>query len=99
MKNDDIEVKVQLGILKPLQQVFDAIVDPEKMSKYFISWGSDRMESEKDIDWRWDDVGVQLPVKVKQVIQGEKKDLQRSQFGAASPAISQMGFDDVTLRS
>jgi uncharacterized protein YndB with AHSA1/START domain len=69
MKNDDLEVKVQLVILKPAHQIFEAIVDPEKMSNYFISWGSDRIEAEKNIDWRWDDVGVQLPVKVQQVVQ------------------------------
>jgi uncharacterized protein YndB with AHSA1/START domain len=68
MKNNNLKVKVQLRILKPVQQVFEAIVDPEEMSKYFISWGSGRMDREKYIDWRWDDVNVQLSIKVEEVV-------------------------------
>lgn len=71
MKNDTLEVKVQLGILKPVHQVFEALVDPVEMAKYFISSGSDRMDSGKNIDWRWDDIGVKLPVKVQQVVQDQ----------------------------
>lgn len=69
MKNNVLEVKVQLGILKPVHQVFEALVDPVEMSRYFISSGSDRMDNNKNITWRWDDVGVKLPVKVQQVVQ------------------------------
>ena len=68
MKNDDLEVKVQLGILKPTRDVFEAIVDPEKMSKYFISRGSDRLDRSHDIAWHWDDVGVELSIRVKEII-------------------------------
>jgi len=35
MSEERIKTKVQMGILKPAHQVFEAIVDPEKMNKYF----------------------------------------------------------------
>lgn len=69
MGSDTLQVKVQLKILKPIHQVFEAIVNPAEMSKYFISSGSDRLDTGKTVTWRWFDVGVQAPVKVQQVVQ------------------------------
>lgn len=45
MSTGNLEVKVQLSISKPVHEVFEAIVDPYKMSGYFISSGTDRMET------------------------------------------------------
>ena len=39
-----LTIETKLQILKPAAKVFDAIVDPAKMSNYFISQGSGRME-------------------------------------------------------
>jgi uncharacterized protein YndB with AHSA1/START domain len=36
----DFEVNVRERILKPVNEVFDAVVDPNKMSNYFISGAS-----------------------------------------------------------
>ena len=38
----DLEVKAEVRIGKPAAEVFEAIVDPAKMSGYFISSGSGR---------------------------------------------------------
>ena len=69
VESETLQVKVQLKILKPVHQVFEAIVNPAEMSKYFISSGSDRLDTGKAVTWRWDDVGVQAAVKVQQVVQ------------------------------
>ena len=36
-----------MGILKPAHEVFEAIVDPDKMNKYFITTSTGKMESGK----------------------------------------------------
>jgi len=36
MSEERIKTKVQMGILKPAHQVFEAIVEPDKMNKYFV---------------------------------------------------------------
>jgi len=38
-----------MGILKPAHQVYQAIVNPEKMNKYFITTSTGRMESSKTL--------------------------------------------------
>ena len=36
MSNDKLEIKASLMIVKPAHEVFEAIVDPAKMTNYFI---------------------------------------------------------------
>jgi uncharacterized protein YndB with AHSA1/START domain len=62
-----LKVKVEKKISKPIHEVFEAIVNPEKMSNYFISSASGQLEEGKTIIWRWDDVGAELPITVKKV--------------------------------
>src|ERR1700687_2478834 len=61
-----LQVKTQLAIAKPPCDVFEAIVNPEKMSNYFISSGSGRMESKKMVHWNFD-VGAGLDATVLRV--------------------------------
>lgn len=49
MTPSTLEIKAAIQIQKPLHEVFEAIVDPEKMSNYFISKASGRMEEGKQI--------------------------------------------------
>ncbi len=61
------DVKVRERILCPISVVFDAVVDPAKMSHYFISRASGPMETGKTITWEFDDVGAQLRINVIEV--------------------------------
>ena len=61
-----LQVKTQLEIAKPAHEVFEAIVDPEKMSHYFISSGSGRMQAGKSLQWRFEKGGA-IDVKVERI--------------------------------
>jgi uncharacterized protein YndB with AHSA1/START domain len=63
----DLQAKAELRVAKPAAEVFEAIVDPVKMSGYFISKGSARLEAGKTIQWTWGDVGAEASVKVLEV--------------------------------
>ena len=67
MSEDTIKAKVQMGILKPANEVFEAIVDPEKMNKYFITTSTGRMESGKTLTWSWEDFDATMDIKVKEI--------------------------------
>ena len=67
MAEDKIRAKVQMGILKPANEIFEAIINPEKMSKYFISGSTGKMESGKNITWTWEDFGAELQIKVGKI--------------------------------
>jgi uncharacterized protein YndB with AHSA1/START domain len=64
---NQLEIKAGLKILKPREEVFEAIVDPKKMSGYFISKSSGRMETGKTLIWQFPEFDMQFPVRVEKV--------------------------------
>lgn len=69
MTDNRIKAKVQLGILKPAEEIFDAIVNPDKMTKYFISESTSKMESGKTLTWKWTDYVGEHEIKVGKIEQ------------------------------
>jgi len=67
MTEDRIRVKVRMGISKPASEIFEAIVNPELMSKYFISASTGKMESGKTLTWSWPDFDGDIQIKVGKV--------------------------------
>jgi uncharacterized protein YndB with AHSA1/START domain len=60
----NFEVKTKIKILKPVSDVFEAIVDPAKMSNYWFSSGSGRLEQGKTVTLRYDEYDAKLDIKV-----------------------------------
>ncbi len=67
MKNKSLDIKVAIQILKPLDEVFEAIIDPVKMSNYFISKSSGKMEEGKIIKWQFPEFKAEAPVRVGKI--------------------------------
>ena len=63
MKENNLEIKVSIQIRKPVNEVFEAIADPAKMSEYFISKGSGRIEEGKILTWRFPEFDMEFPVR------------------------------------
>jgi len=67
MKNQTLEIKVALQIQKPVNTVFEAIVDPEKMSHYFISESSGRMIEGKQVRWMFPEFDEEVTIRVGKI--------------------------------
>lgn len=67
LENQTLEVEVALQILKPVDVVFEAIVDPVKMSNYFISKSSGRMVEGKELRWSFPEFDEEFPVRVGKI--------------------------------
>ena len=67
MKNEMLEIKVALQISKPINVVFEAIVNPEKMSNYFISKGSGVMKEGKELIWNFPEFDMDYSVRVGKI--------------------------------
>src|SRR5258706_13359455 len=65
--NQKLEIKVGLKMQKPPHEVFEAIVDPSKMSNYFISKSTGRMEQGKTVTWQFPEFDMQFPVRIHEV--------------------------------
>lgn len=57
-----LESKASIQILKPVEEVFEGIVDPAKMTKYFISESSGRLETGKEVIWQFPEFVEKFPV-------------------------------------
>lgn len=62
-----LEVKAAIQILKPVHEVFEAIVDPAKMSNYFIDKGSGRMEEGRQLTWHFPEFDGDVPIRVGRI--------------------------------
>lgn len=59
--------KAHVRIDKPISEVFDAVVNPDKISKYFVSSASASMIEGTTVTWSWADVGASGTVHVEKV--------------------------------
>ena len=65
--NQKLEIKVGLKMAKPEHEVFEAIVDPDKMSNYFISESTGRMEEGATLTWQFPEFDMKFPVRVDKI--------------------------------
>ncbi|MCA5005121.1 SRPBCC domain-containing protein [Sphingobacterium bovistauri] len=57
-----LTAKAAIQILKPIEVVYDAIVNPEKMSQYFIERGTGRLDEGTVVDWKFPEFDDIFPV-------------------------------------
>lgn len=62
-----LEIKAALQIAKSPHEVFEAIVDPSKMSNYFISKSNGRMEEGKTLTWHFPEFDEGAEVRVGKI--------------------------------
>lgn len=67
MKNQTLEIKVALQIQKPVNTVFESIVDPEQMSNYFISESSGRMIEGEQVRWMFPEFEEEFLIRVGKI--------------------------------
>ncbi|ULT27184.1 hypothetical protein KUH03_10705 [Sphingobacterium sp. E70] len=50
---EKLTAKASIQIQKPINEVFEAIVDPNKMNHYFIKSSTGRLETGKTVEWNF----------------------------------------------
>lgn len=65
-------VKAQMLIRKPVDQVFEAFIDPAITSNFWFTQGSGRLEPGKTFTWEWEMHNVSTTVFVKEIIKNER---------------------------
>jgi uncharacterized protein YndB with AHSA1/START domain len=69
----DLKFNVSAHISKPVAEVFEAVVDPTKLSNYFTTGGAQgRLETGKTVTWDFHDFPGAFPVEVIEVVTNEK---------------------------
>lgn len=64
-------INTAISIQKPITDVFEAIVNPEKMVNYFISESSGKMEEGKTLVWKFPEFETTFPIVVTKIIENQ----------------------------
>lgn len=64
---EELMITTKIRILKPVEEVYEAIVNPEKMSHYFISNGSDRMDGSEALIWNFPEFDMDVPIIIDKI--------------------------------
>lgn len=67
MTTNQLEIGVAMQIQKPIHEVFEAIVNPEKMANYFISESTGKMEEGKELIWKFPEFDFDCPVRIGKI--------------------------------
>lgn len=62
-----LEIKTAIQISKSRKEIFEALVDPEKMSNYFISESTGRMTEGRSVNWKFPEFEETVPITVLKV--------------------------------
>jgi uncharacterized protein YndB with AHSA1/START domain len=69
----DLKFEVYAKIRKPIEEVFDAVYNPKKLSGYFTTGSSSgTLDEGKDVTWDFHDFPGAFPVHIKRTIKNEK---------------------------
>jgi len=66
-----VKFQVQLKIRKPVEEVFDAVVDPARLTRYFIQASSGPLVEGATVQWKFAEVPEPLDVIVIKVVRPE----------------------------
>lgn len=67
MKPELLSINVAMQIQKPINEVFEAIINPDQMSNYFISESTGVMEEGKNIIWKFPEFEFECPIRVGKI--------------------------------
>lgn len=64
--------KAEMAIRKPVNQVYEAFVNPAITTKFWFTKSSDKLEKGKQVEWAWEMYGVSAPVQVLDLVANKK---------------------------
>jgi uncharacterized protein YndB with AHSA1/START domain len=69
--NEKPVVKAEMLIRRPVEEVYEAFINPEITTKFWFTKSSGRLEEGKTIRWDWEMYGVGDELSVKEVVQNQ----------------------------
>src|SRR5258705_12519838 len=64
--------EAQMLIRKPVEEVFEAFINPSITKNFWFTKGSDRLEVDKKITWHWEMYDISTTVIAKEILRNQK---------------------------
>ncbi|GAA5102142.1 SRPBCC family protein [Chryseobacterium ginsengisoli] len=71
MMNSNIYVQAQMLIRKPIEDVFEAFINPEVTTNFWFTKSTGKLEEGKTLTWEWEMYGAKTNVKVLEIVQNQ----------------------------
>jgi len=89
----ELKFRVAARIARPVHEVFEAVADPEQLSRYFTTGGArGRLESGATVQWDFADFPGAFPVQVIEVVPNERIVLEWGAHEAETGEIGAKGI-------
>jgi uncharacterized protein YndB with AHSA1/START domain len=72
MKEEQLAAKTEMLIRKPIDEVFEAFVDPATTTKFWFTKSSGRLQKGADITWTWEMYDHSIQIKVLELEQSKQ---------------------------
>lgn len=69
---ENVIITTQMLVRKPVNEVFNAFIDPAITTKFWFTHSSGKLETGKTITWQWQMYGAAATVLVKEIIPNQK---------------------------
>ncbi|WP_299180449.1 SRPBCC family protein [uncultured Chryseobacterium sp.] len=79
-----VYVEAQMLIRKPIQEVFEAFIDPEITTNFWFTKSTGKLKEGKTVTWEWEMYGAKTDVKVSQIIPNQ---LIKTEWGEPSTQV------------
>ncbi|WP_312303134.1 SRPBCC family protein [Chryseobacterium sp.] len=79
--DSNVYVEAQMLIRKPVEDVFEAFINPEVTTNFWFTKSTGKLEEGTTVTWEWEIYGVKNVVKVHQIIPNQ---LIRTEWGEPS---------------
>jgi uncharacterized protein YndB with AHSA1/START domain len=90
----ELRFRVAARIAKPVHQVFEAVADPQQLSRYFTTGGAQgRLETGAVVTWDFHDYPGAFPVQVIEVVTDERIVLQWEASEGEPPNVEGGGIE------
>jgi uncharacterized protein YndB with AHSA1/START domain len=88
----DLKFQVQLKILRPVAEVFDGVVNPQKLGGYFVQKASAALREGTTVKWTFAEVPGEHDVVVRTVVPNEKIVFEWASAEGGYNTTVEMGF-------
>ncbi|KQC29936.1 SRPBCC family protein [Flagellimonas eckloniae] len=64
--------KSELGIRRPVKEVFEAFTNPDITAKFWYTHSTGKLEEGVHLEWKWEMYNLVVPVNVLEIIENQK---------------------------
>ncbi|WP_426278305.1 SRPBCC family protein [Chryseobacterium sp. S-02] len=69
--NSNVYVEAQMLIRKPIEDVFEAFINPEITTQFWFTKSTGKLEEGQTVTWEWEMYGVTTEVTVNQIVRNK----------------------------